>query len=144
MSKDFLTSRQLRIDGWVRDALVTTLELLESGKMKHTQTDDVRYERVPMVDRQFSHDFNMGEWNFSHECGSICCIGGTAELLSGRGPHTISTTQTSELHELFYPDDIETFYADITPAQAGQALRNYLTTGEAKWMVVLGEVELED
>lgn len=113
-----------------RIALVKTLELLESGKLVHAQPLHWMEHDRPFVDQ-----FNMGFWNDKLDCGTVCCIGGAAEVLGGV---SLSDCATRELSELLHPDVSKEDMKEITPKQAATALRAYLTTGESNWETVLG------
>lgn len=125
------SSADLRISESHKAALVKTLELLESGKLVHAQPAHWDNHTKPFVDQ-----FNMAYWNDNFDCGTVCCIGGTAEIIGGV---TFHDCQTEELFNLFNPDH-ECEMKDITPAQAAVALRSYLTVGEARWDLALNSV----
>lgn len=107
-------------------ALVTVLGMLERGELKHAKIDKSKPNH--MWPLKFSGLFNMGEWQQSFDCGTVCCIGGTAELLSGEEFENM----TEEVEGLFYPNGISD-WGSITPEQAACALRSFLTTGNANW-----------
>jgi hypothetical protein len=127
LAQSFLSASDLGITEPQRDALMKTLVLLETGKLTHTKSSP-----IPSVVSKFSGRFNMANWSASDECGTICCIGGTAEIISGV-PFRFKSPPA--LMGLFYvqprPRGID--WHDITPAQAATALRSYLTTGSANW-----------
>ena len=134
LAQSFMTADDLEISERQKDALIKTLVLLETGKLKHTQRPvDGTYLGE---NGKFTGQFNMNQWRHTYrECGSICCIGGTAELI-GR----VSFAEASgNLHRLFYPSILvaSNDWNHITPAQAARALRSYLTTGDARWDLVL-------
>jgi hypothetical protein len=80
--------------------------------------------------------FNMDMWASRAHCGTIMCIGGTAEFLMKEE----FGDEPEQLYRLFHPDtDIP--WPDITPNQAAIALRNYLTHGEPRWDEALAAVE---
>lgn len=112
------------------DALRKTLVLLETGKLKHQPMPD----RYAWRAEKFSGLFNMGGWRREAHCGTIACIGGTAEII---GDVTFNMNKPYSLNNLFYPnmnnEGVLFDYHAITPAQAARALRSYLTTGDAKW-----------
>jgi hypothetical protein len=124
----FLSAQILSITDAQRDALIKTLMLLESGALVHTPT----HTPVPAKTKsseQFTGHFNMAIWNHTTDCGTICCIGGTAELIGNLRFNIID--RPAALENLFYPRFAP--LSTITPAQAAVALRSYLTTGNANW-----------
>lgn len=152
LAKTFLDSNQLGISLEQRDALILTLDAMESGKLVHVPMDEPCKVRIISYcvddeDRDFTGGFNMDFWSIStKQCGTICCIGGAAEFLGGisfsndtRGfPSRDGIPET--LRDLFFPDNDASVAVDmraITVEQAAQALRNYLTLGKADWADVL-------
>jgi hypothetical protein len=135
MSENFLSSADLKIPDRLRDAFIKTLALLESGKMRHVSTDGLKHAWIPPDARKFSSEFNMNNWSYPHDCGTVCCIGGTVELIGRFVIGTVHPLYESDpaLHELFYPRTTAIDYEFITPAQAGAALRSYLATGNPSW-----------
>lgn len=127
-----LSAKDLKISEAQRNALIKTLFLLEDGCLLH-----VKNTRKPLSkeEKQFSGLFNMDIWNRTTECGTVCCIGGTAEQLGG----VVFDNITEELTNLFYPNHSsnsytnDVIYGEITPNQAAQALRSYLETGAPNW-----------
>ena len=149
LAKTFLDSNQLGISDEQRDALILTLDFMEAGKMKHVMTGEtniIGYELVDDPD-EFKGSFNMDFWNVTDkDCGTVCCIGGTAEILGNVNFRKFTKNMPHNLHLLFFPDDELDFLTldwmrDITVEQAAHALRNYLTIGEPHWRSVLGETE---
>ena len=134
----FMTADELSITEPQRDALIKVLGLFEEGKMVHVKNiSSLRDSYTPGKKRIFSHQFNMADWSYPHSCGTICCIGGTAELIGGVSfEHDNDGVRFgTALYGLFYPQDLCGLggYEEITPAQAARALRSYLTVGRAKW-----------
>ena len=140
MGKTFKTAEQLGLEEKHYCALVKALVELESGRIKHLPDPDTR---APLdYDAETVSRFNMNIWRSSNStCGTICCIGGTAELVGGLRTLTLSDLADSRaragnpgLHDLFYPYETGLDEWDsITPKQATRALRNYLTCGQPKW-----------
>jgi hypothetical protein len=127
LAQSFKPAAELGITEPQRDALMKTLVLLETGKLVHT----TRYAsaRGP---RPFTGHFNMKRWGLEPtDCGTVACIGGTAEIISGI--NFFDCLYDPGLHELFYAQGSRKEMRDITPAQAATALRSYLTTGNANW-----------
>lgn len=133
LRENFLSAEELGIEVHQLRALSKTLKLLETEKLKHVTLD------LSITDHQsgneFTGHFNMGSWNSIQECGTICCIGGTAELVGNVSFN--NTSIPASLSQLFYPRMAPDIWDSITPAQAAFALRNYLTTGDAQWISIL-------
>jgi hypothetical protein len=151
LAQNLKTSIELKITDAQRSALIKTLVLLETGKLEYTpvelQNEEGRYYHRPYAlsysEPSFDGGFNMGVWSVVYEdCGTVACIGGTAELIGNVTFENYLVESNDELRELFYPfDSLRTSpveYENITPAQAAHALRNYLTNGKANWGEVLG------
>jgi hypothetical protein len=131
---NFKSASDLGITEPQKEALMKTLVLLETGKLTHVPDPIESPEYIiPFEERQFSGEFNMSSWSKSHHCGTVCCIGGTAELVGSLPVYSLdpSCASNAGLHNLFYPQ--VGGYNQITPAQAARALRSYLTTSDAKW-----------
>src|SRR5690242_19666276 len=101
-----------------RDALQKVLVLLETGKLEWFDADVCETDHYP-EQRKFSGQFNMGAWSAAHSCGTIACIGGTAEMVgsvsfgSGFG----MGLGNSALQNLFCPRSIAaTHWGSITPS----------------------------
>jgi hypothetical protein len=136
LSQNFKTPADLGHTEKEHAALVTVLGMLERGELKHVKLSEPR-EWSPSG-KLFTGHFNMGEWNVMAGCGTVGCIGGTAEMLM---KDIFNYPYSDELEELFYPpmEEDYTDITDITTDQAARALRSYLTTGKANWKEVLGE-----
>lgn len=155
LAQNFKTANDLQITELVRDSLIKVLVLMETGKLKHVP--DVPETDIPKFDntRKFEGKFNMNNWgNVPYEgCGTVACIGGTAELVGGfqfNSNYSLyprpadlfevcanhSSSLPPDLFELFYPHNTPN-WADITVKQAATALRSYLTTGKANWKEAL-------
>lgn len=129
LAQSFQSAADLGITELQKEALRKTLVLLETGKLRLVPMGGTpEYADQPSV---FSGQFNMNQWRAENECGTICCIGGTAELIGGVDMRPRS--HNGRLIGLFYPDIDCLVWASITPAQAARALRSFLTTGDAKW-----------
>lgn len=139
LAQSFQTAADMEITEPQKEALIKTLVLLETGKLVHASKrmvlESPEIERAP----SFSGLFNMRSWgaddDFTSECGTIACIGGTADLIAGEPLFALTNHNSNKnLYELFYPPTLHwDLWYDITPAQAATALRNYLTTGDARW-----------
>ena len=140
LAQSFLSAAELGLPEAHRDALIKTLVLMETDKLVHLHNDfigvsgDDDYDLA--LDYKFSGYFNMSVWQAPADCGTVACIGGTAELISGLEFTPMMTSKLPKLNELFYPQ-IGSLLGLVTIPQATQALRNYLTTGQANWSDVL-------
>jgi hypothetical protein len=130
LAQSFKSAAELSITEPQRDALRKTLALLETGKLVH-----VRSYRTRDYNNKFTGHFNMRAWDHAADCGTIHCIGGTAEAITGddRLFEGWAENPRSCLHDLFAPDQRLRPWSTITPPQAARGLRSYLTTGDAKW-----------
>ena len=129
LAQNFKSAADLGITEPQREALMKTLVLLETGKLIHVPVPSYRGRG-----EKFSHMFNMAAWRRGTECGTIACIGGTAELVGNTDFGVWQVLFNKALRRLFFrrlffPDNL----SDITPTQAATALRSYLTTGNARW-----------
>lgn len=137
LAQNFKPAAELKLTDLQKEALIKTLVLLETKKLKHAYPDRSVSEPVG-----FTGHFNMGWWELLAACGTICCIGGTAELIGDLKPDELdkATYYNPALKNLFYPFypgkgglRISVEMQHITPDQAATALRSYLTTGDARW-----------
>lgn len=128
LAQNFKSAIELGIPEDQVSALQKTLVLLETGRLKHAPYSNTLVGRGA----PFTGHFNMAGWHRSVDCGTACCIGGTAELVGSVVFDIIG--RPAALKKLFYPDGrMDT----ITPDQAATALRSYLTTGDARWDLAL-------
>lgn len=126
LAQNFKTAADLRLSELERDALITVLGMLERGELTHVPVRDLPSSADYKVGT-FTGHFNMGEWEESYDCGTVCCIGGTAELIGGIG---FNLSGNIPLSNLFYPaGNLD----HITTDQAAKALRSFLSTGRARW-----------
>lgn len=137
LAQSFLSADDLELSERQRDALIKTLVLLETGKLTHVHANDISigFELDDYTNYKFSGYFNMAVWHEHYNCGTVACIGGTAEMI---GQVEFNPGISAALRELFYPRR-HVALANVTVKQAAQALRNYLTTGHAHWHDVMGE-----
>lgn len=136
LMQNFKSASDLEISEEQRSALIKVLVLLETGNLVHVSVD---YKTCsPYYDHlSFCGLFNMSDWISNRECGTVCCIGGAAELVGGVSfASNVATHATHTLRRLFYPKGVDDWNA-ITSEQAACALRNYLTIGEPKWESVV-------
>jgi hypothetical protein len=131
LAQNFMKSADLDLTDEQFEALCKTLVLLETEKLRH----------VPVVkdfvdgNYAFSGRFNMCNWAGHHPCGTVACIGGTAELIGNVsfGYHLALKRTNLRLYRLFFPPMKSSMWSSITPQQAATALRSYLTTGNPHW-----------
>jgi hypothetical protein len=129
LAQSFQSAEDLDISEAEKDALIKTLVLMETGKLTHAPIGDGYYPHTGL----FTGQFNMIHWNAVHSCGTVACIGGTAELVGGVSFGKKTMSENKQLYRLFMPDLPDALWNEITPKQAARALRSYLTTGNAKW-----------
>ena len=135
-----LTATELGIHPEHREALIRVRDGLCSGEFIH-----IDIETIPRLSQQkvYGKLFNMRNWNSVSSCGTVCCIGGWVEQLTGLKFDGESTNQKAdnitELHNLFFPYEIGSGSAwkKITPKQAAAAITNYLEEGKPYWKEVM-------
>ncbi len=135
LAQNFKSASDLGLTDNQRDALALTLGMLERGELIHVVPSDLSPDYVD-VDDNFTGHFNMDSWNLTYrECGTVCCIGGAAEIVGKLPDDSLwDACDTNEpLYRLFFPNHCTENFESITMAQAACALRNYLTTGEPNW-----------
>lgn len=131
LAPSFKTAAELGLTDKQHKALHDTLDLMEAGEIEHvSEFGGPPYEWT-------GHRFNMGLWfcPADSSCGSVGCIGGTAEFLA-QDNNLFDGIECADpsLYALFYPGaNVVYNYNAITVAQAAHALRNYLTIGEPCW-----------
>jgi hypothetical protein len=127
LMQNFKSSADLGITEPQKDALIKTLKLLETGKLRHIPEQEIR----PSMDAHGYADlFNMCFTFATSDCGTAACIKGTAEIISGVKFDVFHLTP--DLSDLFYAWAPCRSY-DPSTSQAATALRSYLTTGEPRW-----------
>lgn len=137
LAQSFKSADELGISEMQKDALAKTLVLLETGRLTHAPSP-VRETDGYRESDEFTGHFNMARWRAAEECGTVCCIAGTAELV-GTVTFDPDCDDNEALFDLFWVGDSQ-FGGDIshiTPEQAARALRSYLTTGKARWDLAL-------
>jgi hypothetical protein len=143
LAQNFKTAADLGIEDVEFDALTKVLGMLERGEIKHTEIMPRDFDEFTFDPVGLDFRFNMDTWvSHADECGTVCCIGGSAELIGKLPPGRLLDKATSghrtpvslALFRLFYPDKSP---EKVTPAQAALALRSYLTTGDANWAEAL-------
>lgn len=117
----FLDARTLGLSEQHRCALLKTLALLESGVLDH--------------ENDYTAGFDMSVWG--GRCGTVCCLGGTAEAVSRvrfmdivAGTVHVPHNTKRQMRALFYPPGWDA-RGRFTTQQGAKALRGYLETGDA-------------
>ncbi len=140
MQRQMKTAQELGISQEQLDALVMTRDHLNKMQLKENLW--VRFiKNQPVV-------FRMNTWitGFVYEerCGSVCCIGGTAELLGNVNFTDRHIPLPEQLDNLFFPPKGQKHYQvsihasrhpawKATPKQAAVALETYLYDGKTDW-----------
>ena len=124
----FKSPKKLGLTAAQHTALVKTLQLMEEGKIHYVDVRKVDWK----IPNDGKHYFNMTLWRAaSHNCGTIGCIGGTAEMLGGVDlVYTCRKMSDRNLHNLFFGDGVK---FETTDQEAAVALRGYLETGKTDW-----------
>lgn len=132
LMQNFKAADDLGITEPQKDALIKTLVLLETGKLVHVPKYQIKSLEG---DSGFTGHFNMNSWTVEGSCGTVACIGGTAELVGGLERDSLEdvTNRNAELDLLFYPNLGRYDWGLVTVEQAATALRSFLTTGSARW-----------
>lgn len=72
--------------------------------------------KIAAVIQEKPAEFDISDYHTEHECGTAHCIGGWAEVLSGR-PQTMVFTQPRDLLELTNKEAFRLFHAQLWPEQ---------------------------
>lgn len=136
LAQNFKTPTDLNLTDAQFDALVKVLGILERCEVRHVRKRDGAWR---------GDGFNMTDVVSRNECGTVCCMLGLAEKVSGNGSLFVSTKGV--LDELFGMgsggdwlgglNQHDMGHDDVTPAHAAIALRNFLTHGEPRWAEAL-------
>ena len=128
----FKSPKELGLTPKEYSALIKTLLLMEAGKVVHAQDLD----NQKLQDGEYG--FRMAVWRGRYPCGTVCCIGGTAEMIEGLPDnslglkaHEMAGMGDHEMYNLFYRWGAAG--GNPSPKKAAQVLRGYLTTGQTKW-----------
>lgn len=128
LMQNFKTAADLGITEHQKEALMKTLVLLETGKLIHV----TEFKVLSIHSESYSGHFNIRAWSADSDCGTVRCIGGTAEAV-GNVSFDGWADEQNALYDLFSPPYSNDQWNEITQAQAAAALRSYLTTGDARW-----------
>jgi hypothetical protein len=128
----FLSAEKLSITDEQRAALILTYKMMLDGTIKYLEQPDDGFEiyEEDIEDKGFTGHFHMAHWHLPTKCGTVCCIGGTAELVGGVKFDSVSK-MNDPLYRLFYCFD--PCGDDPSLQEATLALENYLHTGEPQW-----------
>lgn len=135
LAQNFMTSTALGITDAEFEALVKVMGMLERGEIKYMPASwrDSPLHTDPIVP-QF---FNMALIVTENDCGTACCILGWARHIVGdRSLFRDGLSQSlNDLFRMGQTSDgyVGKFSEEMLPSEAAIALRNYLTTGEARW-----------
>lgn len=135
----FLTPVQLELTDAEHAALVLTLGKLESGTVLPAPSD---FQDDDSADHDPKFFFMQQAFTTDRRCGTAACILGWARFLSGQQRMFAAAPRRSEsLVDLFFTDyvsdDGECAISCRDPAKGAQALRSFLTTGDANWPEVM-------
>jgi len=118
-------------------ALIKTLALLDNDAIVHVP--EIRWERAARKGEAVSVRpvFNMAVWHDENACGTVMCIGGSAEYFGklrddqlSEKANRMARSGEYALYNLFYPPGLID-YDKLTTKMAAEALRIYLTGGHA-------------
>ena len=133
LMQNFESAADLDLTEPQRDALIETLSFMECGKIKHISLDEVAFADADQ-EAVFSGLFNLSAWIESdYRCGTVACMGGTAELISGVSFD--GWENKPRLQQLFNPSTLIDDFDSVTVERAAKALRGFLTSGTADWSV---------
>lgn len=132
----FKSAKDLGLSKKQWKALILTLLMMENGQIKHVSF--LKYGQKDTL--KGKHPFNMCEWQEAYGCGTVCCIGGSAEFFGGLPVQSLAikaqwlsdVKDEHDLYRLFYE-----WKDDPTEKQAAQVLRHYLKTGKTDWPAVM-------
>ncbi len=136
LARSFLSASDLHMTEVERDALITVLGMLERGELIFSRWFSPVVVNGP-------RGFSMAVCMAKTSCGAIGCLCGWANEISNGAAfanlHKLDFVQKmpEPLIRLFRFDAPTVSSEDIEPEQAAQALMNFLTSGEARWMEVL-------
>lgn len=124
LANSFMKPEALGITEAETAALIRVLGMLERCELIH-RPDNPAQADIPNA-------FSMGHWGTKADCGTIGCIRGWARFIGGEV--LFIGRQSDAVHGLFTVDgDHDVDWCGITTGQSAAALRNFLTTGRARW-----------
>lgn len=135
LAQNFKTPADLKITDADFDALFKVLGMLERGDLTYHDGENVKAWKGHEMPRHF----NMVTWDCLADCGTVCCIGGTAEYVGGFQKAHFHSSENPQLRDLLGIGGSLRLLElrGISVEQASIALRNYLTNGEARWAEAL-------
>jgi len=101
--------------------------------------------------------FNMNTKCNALDCGTVACIGGWVYLamqkiaiyaktpspvILAKACDYVGSHKSPELHGLYYPYQVKKDWGTITSAEAAQAIRNFLTSGDPQWASIVEPTDL--
>lgn len=122
LAQNFKTSAELGHTDEELAAHITILGMLDRGELIHAH----QWANI-------DNGFNMRVLRNESDCGTVCCIQGWVNFLIPAGAKRTTHGGDSAHGRLIMPPGGADEWAKITTSQAANALRNYLTTGEARW-----------
>jgi hypothetical protein len=143
LASAFKTAAELGITERVYTGALKVLGMLERGEVEHADHSSLRCLTHAGSSPQRPFRFNMGEWIADTDCGTVCCIGGAIDMVTGG---IMRGTDEEAMWDLLYVTDNCGVWGEmkagghinqITVPQAAQALRNFLTTGKPSWRDIL-------
>jgi hypothetical protein len=134
----YLPAKKLGLTDARRAALIKTLKLLESGKLKRRKIPDTYDEfDKPIKLKPIKNAFNME--NYNYPCGTPACVAGWADHFlkkDGKRPFFRRAHDAGGVPEMLndifsgYFGRLDQRMDDITPKQAAKALRKFLEKGD--------------
>jgi len=130
LAQNLKTPADLGMDKKFHSTLVQILGMLERGELVHARALDP----IP-------NGFNMTQIRNESECGTVLCIAGWVNKLAhdAKAPGNPNSQHDLAYGRLIMPPGWSGSGHEITCDQGAIALRNYLTSGEARWEEVLAE-----
>lgn len=136
----FKTHKELGLNKREWEALIKTLLLMEADMIVHVPKN---HKSEDEFDSGGKPVFNMWSWSDDYKCGTVCCIGGSAEHFGKLRQNSLSEKadklagywddESEDADENLYNLFFEWGSGDPTPQQAAKVLRGYLTTGVTDW-----------
>lgn len=132
---EFKSAKELGLKQNEWEALIKTLTLMEADAIVHLPLESYEFK---VSNSQTKPIFSMSEWHAKYPCGTVACIGGSAEIFGNLKMHTMqiaanriaaAANNDRNLFGLFY----KWGNRDPTPTQAAKVLRHYLATGRTVW-----------